>query len=177
MKDFSFTTTHIDENLQLKTIFQDVILELQLQKPFFTEVVNSNFAKLTALIQRSILLKETTTESHFAIDRLIISLNQHYTRAWSVSDMADFCNLSIDYFSHMFKEATHVAPMSYLTKLRIEKSKELLLGEGLSISDVAFLVGYSDPLYFSRVFKKHEKISPKQYRGQALTLQTPFSTQ
>lgn len=177
ISDFTFSHAYIGENLQLKSIFQDIILELQLQKPYFTNIVNSNFIKLLSLIQRTLILNETATENHFSIDRLIISLNQHYIRPWTISEMADFCNLSTDYFSHLFKEVTHISPLNYLTRLRIEKSKELLLGEGLSISDVAFLVGYTDPLYFSRVFKKSVKMSPKEYRSQALALQTPFSTQ
>lgn len=177
MERFSFTTASTGENLHFKSLFQDIILELQLQKPFFEDVINSNFVKLLSLINRAVILNDTATENHFAIDRLIIALNQHYTRSWTISDMADFCNLSNDYFSHIFKEVTHITPLNFLTKLRIEKSKELLLAEGLSISDVAFLVGYSDPLYFSRVFKKSVNVSPKEYRGQVLALQTPFSTQ
>lgn len=177
IESFSFTDIFVGENVQFKTIFQDIILELQLQKPYFEEVINSNFIKLLALIQRMLILNEKTKENHFAMDRLIIALNQQYTKQWTISTMADFCNMSNDYFSHIFKEVTHVTPINFLTKLRIAKSKELLLAEGLGISDVAFLVGYADPLYFSRVFKKMEKVSPKEYRAQVLALQTPFTTQ
>lgn len=177
MKHFEFAHTYIGESMQIKNLFHDMILELQLQKLFYMDIINSSFIKLISLIQRAAVLNETTTENHFAIDRLIILLNQDYMKQWTISDMAQFCNLSNDYFSHIFKEAMHVSPMKFLTDLRIAKSKELLVGEGQSIADVAFLVGYSDPLYFSRVFKKHEKLSPKQYREEILALQTPFATQ
>lgn len=166
----------MESSIQLKALFQEIILELQLQKPYFEDIINSTFIKIIASVQRSLSLTEKASINNFAIDHLIISLNQHYTRDWTIQSMADFCNLSTDYFSHIFKEVTHTTPMNFLTKLRIDKSKELLLAESMSISNVAFLVGYSDPLYFSRVFKKREGVSPKQYRTAVLALQTPFST-
>lgn len=49
--------------------------------------------------------------------------------------------------------------------LRIKKAKELLKNDSMSIKEVGYSVGYSDPNYFSKVFKKYEGISPTEYKG------------
>jgi AraC-like DNA-binding protein len=78
--------------------------------------------------------------------------------------MADFCNLSEGYFSHHFKESVGIAPIKYLTNLRMEKAKFLLSESDLSVSAIAWSLGYGDLLYFSRIFKKIVGESPTIYR-------------
>ena len=68
--------------------------------------------------------------------------------------MAKYCKLSVGYFSHIFKERMDAAPMHYLNDLRIEKAKELISTNTMKLSDVTSMVGFSDSLYFSRVFKR-----------------------
>ena len=64
-------------------------------------------------------------------------------------------------------------PMHYLNDLRIEKAKELISTNTMKLSDVASMVGFSDSLYFSRVFKKTTGIPPKEYQQSLLTANTP----
>lgn len=67
--------------------------------------------------------------------------------------MADYCKLSQSSFSHMFKDRMGMSPMHYLNYQRIEKAKDFLLSNSMTISNISRLVGFDDPLYFSRVFK------------------------
>lgn len=173
VKRHQITNCNIGENLQIKNLFLDIILELQLKKPLFEEIANSSLLKLLALIQRTSLLQTAFTEFNFAIDRLIINLNLHYMDPWSISSMAEYCNLSCDYFSHTFKYVIGTSPMQYLTNLRIEKAKELLCTERVSVTAVAALVGYEDPLYFSRVFKRVTGCPPKIFHENSLLRNTP----
>ncbi len=55
---------------------------------------------------------------------------------------------------------------TYLTTMRMQKAKALLAGTDRPITDIAFEVGYNDSNYFSTAFRKHEGLSPRQYRGQ-----------
>lgn len=69
------------------------------------------------------------------------------------------------YLSKIFRAHTGVSPGQYLTDLRIRRAKELLLqNPGYMSKEVALMVGYTDPLYFSRIFKKETGISPSEYR-------------
>ena len=77
--------------------------------------------------------------------------------------MADYCKLSQSSFSHMFKDRMGMSPMHYLNYQRIEKAKDFLLSNSMTISNISRLVGFDDPLYFSRVFKKYTGASPQAY--------------
>ncbi|GFZ31942.1 hypothetical protein CSC2_24680 [Clostridium zeae] len=73
-------------------------------------------------------------------------------------------NLSCYYFSRTFKEIIGYNFSDYINILRIKKAKELLRDNSISIKEVCFSVGYNDPNYFSKVFKKYEGRSPTEYR-------------
>ena len=91
----------------------------------------------------------------------------HYNTEISVQELAKSCNLSPSRFMHLFKEHTGQSCSAYLQSLRISNSLSLLTSTQLSITEICLQVGYSDPLYFSRVFTKHTGISPKKYREEA----------
>ncbi len=76
---------------------------------------------------------------------------------------------SYDYLRKLFKSEMGMTPHSYLTYLRVQMAEKLLCSYGigeLNISEIAYVCGYSDSLYFSRVFKKNFGCSPKQYAEQ-----------
>ena len=165
LERYGIRSGFVGQHQHLKQLFDEIILECQLRKPCFQEVVTADFHKLLALLHRHSLTLHTSREGVTLIEKLIARLNRHYMESWNVQDMADYCHLSADYFSHRFKEFTGVSPIQFLNNLRIERAKELLLAEHLSVSEVAEVVGYKDPLYFSKVFKKATGMSPKQFHG------------
>ena len=82
----------------------------------------------------------------------------------SLSVLADEFHLNPQYISQLFKNEIGVNFLSYLTNIRMEKAKKLLLSTSLSITDVADQSGYGDYRVFTKVFKKSEGITPSQYR-------------
>ena len=78
--------------------------------------------------------------------------------------MAQQVYLSPTYFGRIFKEGTGESFTAYLTRVRIQRSKELLCYESFRLTDIAQLVGFEDQSYFSRVFKRMEGVSPRRYR-------------
>ena len=73
-------------------------------------------------------------------------------------------DISPYYFSKLFKEETDQTFVEYLTGLRVEKAKEMLISPAASIKEICMAVGYSDPNYFSRIFKKVTGRTPTEYR-------------
>lgn len=74
--------------------------------------------------------------------------------------------LNADYLRQCFKADTGITPLEYLTNIRLEQAKRYLKYEkSYSVSEIAYLCGFSDPYYFSRCFKKHMKVSPKEYKN------------
>jgi two-component system response regulator YesN len=93
-------------------------------------------------------------------------IEAHYREELSLHDIASRFFLSREYISRKFKQEFGVNLSDFLTEIRINKAKLLLLNPNLRISDVADAVGYQDEKYFSKVFKKACGCTPAEYRKQ-----------
>jgi AraC family transcriptional regulator len=82
----------------------------------------------------------------------------------SISEVANVCGLSTNYFVRAFKQTTGVPPYRWLTKQRIERAKELLQDPGRQLADIAQLCGFVDQSHFTRVFSRSEGYSPGRWR-------------
>lgn len=82
----------------------------------------------------------------------------------NLKDTASKFNLSPYYFSRTFKKVFGYNFSDYLNLIRIDEAKKLLKDNSLSVKEICYLVGYSDPNYFSKVFKKYEGVTPTEYR-------------
>lgn len=110
---------------------------------------------------------ELTPETgHRVIDRLLQYIAKNYTNDLGLSELAEMAGLNPAYLSVLFKETVGESYIKYLTDLRIRKAKELLSG-GEKIADVSNRVGYSNTHYFTDIFKKHEGMTPGEYRDGA----------
>ncbi len=90
-------------------------------------------------------------------------LESHYAEDISLEDMAEQVNISPQYFSKLIKKTTGFNFIDWLSMLRVKKAKELLTNSNLTVKEVCFMVGYKDPNYFSRIFKKRIGITPSEY--------------
>jgi len=94
-------------------------------------------------------------------------LHQNYAQPITRKDIADAVSVSENYFSQIFRQEIAVSPLDYLNRLRIQESKALLLKTQESVTRIATQVGYNDPAYFSRVFRKLTGTSPREFRKSA----------
>ena len=91
-------------------------------------------------------------------------LQEHLAEELSLSVLAEQFHLNPQYISQLFKSEIGVNFLAYLTSIRMEKAKKLLLSTSLSVAEVAEQSGYGDYRVFTKVFKKSEGITPSQYR-------------
>lgn len=84
----------------------------------------------------------------------------------TLKDMAEHAGLSVSHFSFVFRQQTGYSPMDYFIHLKIQHACTLLSLTARTIQDIAYEIGYEDPYYFSRLFKKVIGVSPRQYREQ-----------
>lgn len=82
---------------------------------------------------------------------------------WSIDSLADSLHVNAYYLSHLFKEHTGQCFTDYLAERRIERAVELMGTTDLSLAQIGERVGYSDPNYFSRVFKKRRGVGPREF--------------
>lgn len=91
-------------------------------------------------------------------------ISKNYARTLTLDEVASHVNLNSAYFSSLFKQLTGSSFKEYLNMVRIEESKRLLANTNYSIIEIALAVGFDDQSYFSKIFKKHTGLTPKQYR-------------
>ena len=81
-----------------------------------------------------------------------------------MDDYAESLHISTNWFIRNFKQYMKISPAQYILSLRMVNAQSLLENTEYNIGEIAEIVGYDNPLYFSRVFKKEYGVSPAQYR-------------
>ena len=89
---------------------------------------------------------------------------ENYSREISLQTLSDSLYISKYYISHLFGQRLKVSFCDYINALRVRRACELLRQGGLSVTEVAFAVGYNSTRSFDRCFKKIQKVSPQSYR-------------
>ncbi len=108
--------------------------------------------------------KDRTEQYNIYVDESIRFISQHYGQKLAINDIAEFIGINRSYLYKLFQEQFQMSPQDYLINYRLEQSKNLLSQTDLNIGEIAQLVGYSDQLIFSKIFKKRIGISPNAFR-------------
>ena len=119
--------------------------------------------KISEACQSVLFRKET--QSTNIIDKAKEYIFSNYKNDISLDDVSREVDISPYYFSKIFKKETGENFIEYLTNIRIEKAKELLENTDMSMKEICIEVGYSNPNYFSRSFKKNVGVTPTEYKG------------
>jgi YesN/AraC family two-component response regulator len=90
-------------------------------------------------------------------------VENNYRGKLSSAEAADLCNLTTFQFSRLFKESYGLTFQEYMLRFRIREACRLLKNPNAHVADVAYLVGFNDPSYFGKIFKRYTNISPSQY--------------
>lgn len=98
------------------------------------------------------------------INESIKYMKDHINEPLKVDTISGHFNYSNSHFFSLFKKKTGFSPIHYFNHLKIQKACQYLSFTDMSIKEISFDLGYDDPLYFSRLFKKTMNISPLQYR-------------
>jgi YesN/AraC family two-component response regulator len=125
----------------------------------------SIFAEHLSLVSNQIVLHEQNAEPP-AITRAKQFITDHQTEELSLGEVATAVYTSKFYFCKMFKKSTGINFTDYLSRVRTERAKNLLLNPNLRVSEIAYEVGFQSLTHFNRVFKRILGQSPTDYRGQ-----------
>ncbi|RST74328.1 response regulator [Siminovitchia acidinfaciens] len=109
-------------------------------------------------------IQDTQNKDESIIQHCLDYLSANYASSISLNDLAKVVHLSASHLSRIFKNNLGVTFVDVLTKIRIERAKDLLENKDLSIQFISNRVGFSSPDYFSSTFRKLEGVSPSQYR-------------
>jgi AraC-like DNA-binding protein len=146
--------------------FDQIILELQMQKSFYAESAALLFSHIIMMMGRynHDISNHTLIPSN-DIEDITTYFHEHYSENINVENFILSRGYSTSAFFRKFKLYTGMTPLQYLLRIRLSNAMKLLETTSLQINEIAALIGYDNPLYFSRLFHKHFGISPKDYRA------------
>ncbi|MDQ0920426.1 response regulator [Paenibacillus sp. V4I5] len=108
--------------------------------------------------------EQSKSNINYIIKRVCDYIHTHFKKDISLTEMAQYANMSISYFSALFKRCTGRTLVQYIQEVRIEKAKQLLLETQLKNYEIAERVGFATQPYFIRVFKSSVGVSPNTFR-------------
>ncbi|MGN1053199.1 MAG: helix-turn-helix domain-containing protein, partial [Candidatus Scatosoma sp.] len=129
------------------------------------EEVKAYVAPLLALLSGLYLkIKEEKVADNSLYGRCLSYVYENYTGDLSCEKIAAHLHYSASYLRHVFKKKSGDNITDFILRLKLEKSKTLLLSSGFSVTDVAMMSGFNDSNHFSAIFKKHVGVSPRAFR-------------
>ena len=148
-------------------LFKEMIHELQSCKTGYEDLLTMYLRQIFLLVQRT-RQEERPTVSTYIQEEMEFArryFNEHYNEPISIQEYAESRNMSVCYFQRNFKQIVKHTPMQYLLTIRVNNAASLLETTDYSMAEIAAIVGYEDPLYFSRLFRKIKGVSPRDYRN------------
>lgn len=159
---------HTGTSLEYKRLFTVMIQELKLCKEDYEELLVHYLLELLIMIHR-LLISKPKGKSLFLMnemDAAVQYFHANYNKQISIEEYAVSHNMSVSWFIRNFKEYTKATPAQYLLSLKISNARTLLETTSYNVSEISDIVGYENPLYFSRIFKKQCGMSPSEFRKQ-----------
>lgn len=162
---------------EMDLLVEKLLPEHRLSKKGYKILESSILLNMLCLIARGNEENAEINTSKQKIEKILLKMESNITSNFTVKDYADELFLSVDRFSHLFTEIVGTPPHRYMLTLKINRAKQLLIKTDHSVAEIAKFIGFSDPLYFSRIFKKHCGLTPMQFRKSAKSLpsQIPLS--
>lgn len=146
---------------QLTLTFHEKINELVTNSLTYQDILNG----MTDLL-KEIFHTLPSGSTPATADQIRHYIEEHYTEQISLSHLASTFSYSISYLSTLFKKTFKLTPNEYIIQLRMERARTLLsTDESVNIRQISELLGYSDPYYFSRLFKITTGCTPSEYRN------------
>lgn len=152
--------------IEYQTIFRNMINELQMCNANYASMLEMYLRQIFIMLQRYFLTTAKTENSRVVdeIHKAMLYFNEHYSDDISIDEYAQNNNVSVSWFIRNFKHCTGVTPMQYILSKRIYNAEILLQNPTYNVTEISQIVGYDNPLYFSRIFKKAKGLSPSEYR-------------
>lgn len=164
----SIRVFHTGISLEHAGLFRRMIRELQMCKENYQEYLAALLEQLFIMIHRQLTINTAQkTEISFQNEEAELAItyfHEHYNQEISIGEYAASRHMSTCWFIRSFKQYTGITPMQYILSVRISNAQSLLEATQYNITEISNIVGYDNPLYFSRIFKKQRGLSPLEYR-------------
>lgn len=156
---------HVGSSLEIVELFKRAMHVAKEQQSGYQQIlagIASLLLGLTNSLDKNSSADQVNANEQINKAKMIMFENFH--TEISAIDIADKVCMSYSWFRKIFKENTGLSPYQYIQELRIKRGKELLISTTLTSQEIAYKVGYTDPLHFGVAFKKKTGLTPGNYR-------------
>ncbi len=129
----------------------------------YANILGLNF--ISSFVYHNIENDINIHETHSLVDEIMDYLQKNLNRSLKAEDISQKFNYSPSYLFNLFKKRTGYSLIHFFNLKKIQKACEYLKYTDLSVKEIGYQLGYQDPLYFSRLFKKHMGLSPRAYKN------------
>ncbi len=156
--------------IQMERTLELLTGEVVKREAGYSQVIQGLVTKLLLDTARAVtnvhvpLVQTLRPASDAAVNLIVRYLQDNYDRPLSIRDVVSQVHLSERHARRLFLEATGKSIKQYLTSLRLDIAKQRLLSEKVSVSDIAFAVGFSDVRHFSTIFRQSLGVTPSEFR-------------
>ncbi len=157
---------YVGNSLEYERLFKRMIFELQRCQDDYEEMLSILLRHLLILIHRQ-LSKQRILKNEYLDHEMDLAaqyFNDNYNSDIRVEEYAVSRGMSVSWFIRNFKAYTGSTPLQYLVSIRITNAQVLLETTAYTVTEIGRIVGYENPLYFSRIFHKQTGFSPSEYR-------------
>ena len=162
------------ESVEISSCLRNILREMEQKNTGYEDVCQAYMEILIIRLMRNIALAVPTESQIVSGNRQCASVKRyidlHFKEALTLKQLAEDAHMNKYYLSHAFKREYGISPINYMITKRIEESKYLLAETDLSMSQIAQLLGFSSPSYFSQVFRRTQAVTPVEYRQRTNTI-------
>jgi len=147
----------LDFYFENPSLVNDDLLELKIKELVLLLIQSKNVESVIELIKNLYSIRKPNLKK---------TVSLHLYSNLNLQEFAKLCQMSLSTFKREFKKEFNTTPSNYIKNKRLQKGENLLRITELSIGEIAFEIGYNDPQYFTRIFKKNIGATPTNYRAQ-----------
>lgn len=154
-----------DDDGQVCRLIRQMEQEYNARKSGYMELLRCDLTHILVCAVRASEEMENARVRHSATTGIADYLRQNYAQPQSLDSISQRFGYTPQYLSSLFHKDTGMTIQTFLQRLRIEEACRLMGQEGRSLTELAQAVGYTDAKYFSKIFRKHKGMSPREYRA------------
>ena len=158
-----------ENNVAFSDTIQTDMTTLEKLNAFETVMAEKEWISNIFIAIKEKLMKKARSKSRQLVDEIIKHIEKNFFKGINMNTLSAELYYSTNYLNRIFKQEVGETIFDYAIKFRIEKTKELLCNRAVKLYEITSLMGYSNPAYFSAVFKKYTGMTPNEYRERNMT--------